>query len=165
MKFFLGSIMTLAVVGAAVAFFLGSGRYNVAAVSPHWGITVWLLEETKNRSVSYHSRAIQPPPVKDPKLVQVGVGIFQGICHLCHGGSAQPLTEIAKGLNPRPPNLISSKVQMKSDAELFWIIKNGLKMTGMAAFGLTHEDGELWALVAFLRLLPDLKSGESSSRP
>jgi len=82
------------------------------------------------------------------------------MCFGCHGAPGHELSEIAQGLNPKPPKLDAEDVQAGSDAELYWVVKNGLRMTGMPAFGPTHEDKELWSIVAFLRRLPKLKPQE-----
>jgi hypothetical protein len=68
---------------------------------------------------------------------------------------------LPKACIPNPPSLVSDEVQRElSDAELFWVVKNGLKMTGMPSFGKTHTDEQLWGIVAFLRRLPNLAADE-----
>lgn len=81
------------------------------------------------------------------------------MCVGCHGAPNTPPSEIADGLNPNPPELANSK-KTKPPTELYWIVKNGIKMTGMPAFGPTHTEEELWAIVAFLKKLPELSQDE-----
>ena len=81
------------------------------------------------------------------------------MCVTCHGSPGTPASEIGQGLSPYPPELANETLEA-SDAELFWVIKNGIRMTGMPAFGLTHEDEDLWAVVAFLKTLPRLSQQE-----
>src|SRR3546814_5639660 len=69
---------------------------------------------------------------------------------------------MGKGTNPAPPEL-SETVHKWTPAELFWIVKYGLKMTGMPAWGPTHRDDELWAITAFLLRLPELSPEEYRS--
>ena len=71
-------------------------------------------------------------------------------------------SEIGEGLNPPAPDLTQPSVQSKTDGELFWIVQNGIRMTGMPAFGPTHKDEELWTLVAFMRHLPELTRAEEA---
>lgn len=78
----------------------------------------------------------------------------------CHNAPGYSRTEIAKGLNPNPPDFTSKDVKMRKETELYWIIKNGIKMTGMPAFGPTHSEDELWGIVVFIKGLPSLKPEE-----
>ncbi len=142
--------------GGAVAFYLGSGRYNVAAVKPHWKVTTWLMEEIRDRSISFHSQGIQPPALKNVELVRQGFTEYHAMCRLCHGAPGEPLSEFARGLNPKAPNLVSKDVQERGDHELYWIVKNGIKMTGMPAFGPTHDEEEIWSIISFVRHLSNL---------
>ncbi len=84
----------------------------------------------------------------------MGVEHFAAHCAVCHGAPGVPRGDIAQGLYPRPPDLAKT-VKFYSDGELFWIIKNGIKMTGMPAWS-DHSDTELWATVAFIKKLPDI---------
>ena len=150
MRAFLGMLLFL--IGLA-AVFLWSGIYSVAAVKPHSDIVIWLLTTARDKSIAQHSGHIQPPALTDPALVQTGFQEYHSMCVACHGAPGQEASEISKGLNPKPPQLTTPAVQARGNVELFWIIKNGLRMTGMPAFGPTHDDPILWSLVAFLRRL------------
>ncbi len=160
MKYILSIIVVAIFLIVAVAIFVWSGRYNVAATVPHWDITVWLMKEMVNRSIKFHSRGIQPPPSKDPKLVSIGFREFHAMCRLCHGAPSYPPSEFAQGLYPKPPDLGEKETQNMSDAELYWVVKNGIKMTGMPGFGPTHAEEELRAIVAFVKRIPDIQAKE-----
>lgn len=160
MKAFLVIFGIMLTIVAGAALFVWSGIYNAAATDPHWGITYKILEETRDRSVIAHSKNIVAPSLNDPKQEQNGAGHYQGACRLCHSAPGHSRSDFAKGLYPYPPRLTSKDAQEWKDEELFWIMKNGLKMTGMPAFGVTLEDEQLWATVAFLRRLPKLKAEE-----
>jgi mono/diheme cytochrome c family protein len=135
-----------------------SGLLDVAATTPDPEPLHWLLETTSERSIARHARGIAVPPLDDPLLLRAGIVHYQEMCVTCHGGPDLPASEIGQGLNPRPPFL--GLVADGSPAELFWVIKNGIRMTGMPAFGPTHTDEQIWAMVAFVRHLPQ-ESGES----
>ena len=143
-----------------IAAFVWSGSYNVAANVPHWKITHWFLGIVRDRSIFTHSKGIIIPSLKDPKLLDIGFKNYHGMCRVCHGTPGSSPNEIAKGLNPSPPDFTSKSIEMPSDAELYWVIKNGIKMTGMPSFGPTHSEDELWGIVTFLRRLPKLKPEE-----
>jgi mono/diheme cytochrome c family protein len=118
------------------------------------------MKEVRDRSIAFHSQSTHPPPLKEPNLVVLGFSHYHAMCRLCHGAPGYAQTEIAQGLNPRPPRLASEDVQSLKSGELYWVIKNGIKMTGMPAFGPTHDEEELWAMVDFVRRLAELTPQE-----
>jgi mono/diheme cytochrome c family protein len=82
------------------------------------------------------------------------------MCVTCHGAPGVDASEAGEGLNPAAPDLSTGKVQKRSDGELFWLVQGGIRMTGMPAFGPTHNDEEIWKIVAFVRRLPALSPEE-----
>ncbi len=154
--------MAVGFLVALVIAFVWSGFYNVAANDPHWGVTVQLVEKLRDRSITVRSKAIVVPTSKleDAKLVERGFRHYHATCRLCHGAPGYSRNEFAKGLNPHPPDLVVETVQKRKTAEQYWIIKNGIKMTGMPAFDKTHDDDEIWEITVFLRRLPSLQSKE-----
>ena len=155
MQFFKLMVVVVILLGGC-AIFIWSGLYNVAATVPHWSPTQLLLEGIREQSIAYHSKGIQPPSLTNPRMISSGFEHFHATCRLCHGAPGSPSLEFASGMNPRPPDLKTGEVQEGSDGELYWIVRNGIKMTGMPAFGPTHKEEELWGIVAFLRQLPKL---------
>lgn len=152
-------LLTLAVGAACVllvaGLFVWSGIYNVGANVPHWKVTLLLLEAVRERSIEVRSESIVPPPLGDAKLAEAGLPIFHETCRLCHGAPGVERDPFAKGMYPLPPSLIKGEVQEEAtDAEIFWVIKNGLKMTGMPSFGSTHSDDQIWSILALVRQLP-----------
>jgi mono/diheme cytochrome c family protein len=85
------------------------------------------------------------------------------MCVTCHGAPGVDPSEAGQGLNPPAPDLTLAKVQARSDGELFWIIQNGIRMTGMPAFGPTHKEQAIWRMVAFVRHLPELSKDEEKA--
>lgn len=160
MRAFFGAIFILLVLVFLAALFVFSGRYNIAAVEPHSTAERWLFATVRDQSVTSHSQVIQPPSLADPARVQAGFHEYHEMCFTCHGAPGHKPSEIGQGLNPDPPKLDAEAVQARTDAALFWIVKNGLRMTGMPAFGPTHDEETLWSIVAFLRKLPEIKPQE-----
>jgi mono/diheme cytochrome c family protein len=141
----------LLLVGAA------SGIYDIGADDPHWAGTRRLIALVRKRSIEIHAAAITAPEnLTDPAQIARGVEHFDAHCAVCHGAPGVAPGEIAEGLYPKPPNLAVT-VPSYSDAELFWIIKHGIKMTGMPSWA-DHSDEELWAVVGFLRKLPGMST-------
>lgn len=160
MKSLLAFVFVIGFLIVVVTVFVWSGAYNVAATVPHREITHWFLGKVRDRSISAHSRKLIVPSLNNPNLVEGGFKNYHEMCRLCHGAPGYSRTEIAKGLNPNPPDFTSKDAKMRKEPELYWIIKNGIKMTGMPAFGPTHSEDELWGIVVFLRELPKLKPEE-----
>lgn len=150
-------VITLVVGVLAVVSFAYSGLYDVSANSPHSGLVTWLLSTTSHASIERHAEGIEVPSHKDDTLALAGVGDFDSMCKGCHGAPGQDPEAMGLGLNPLAPDLAESAKEMTA-AELFWVTKNGIKMTGMPAWGKTHGDDELWPVIAFLTKLPDLDS-------
>jgi mono/diheme cytochrome c family protein len=146
------AVLVVLVGGSA---FVYSGLYDVAATDPHWPVTLWALETARTRSIRAQASGIEAPPgLDDPTKILIGVEHFAAHCAVCHGAPGVPKGDIAQGLYPAPPDLVTAG-KFFSDGELFWIVKHGIKMTGMPSWS-DHSDQELWATVAFLKALPGL---------
>jgi mono/diheme cytochrome c family protein len=147
------SALLAIVVAGGLAIYLGA--YNFAADVPHTQPVYWLLEEARERSIEVRSAGIAVPgDLSDPKRIQSGAGHYAEMCAGCHLAPGMKRTEIARGLYPRAPEL--RRGTDLTPAEEFWVVKHGLKMTGMPAWGVTHDDEMLWDVVAFLQKLPEL---------
>jgi mono/diheme cytochrome c family protein len=155
MKYWLGFLTAMAVFTIAAIGLGLSGIYSVAANQPDTDLKGWLLSTMMRRSVVAH--ADQPDKNFRPTETQVrdGFRLYNETCIYCHGAPGHDPSDIGKGLNPEPPYL-PDRAERWTNAELFWIIKNGVKMTGMPSFGVTHKDSEIWNLVAFVQRLPKM---------
>ncbi len=135
--------------------FIAFGAYDVAADVPHTRPVYWLLNEVRSHSIAVRARNIQVPPnLGDPAHVSAGAGLYNEMCSGCHLAPGMEKTEISQGLYPAAPEL--SRSTGFTPSEEFWVIKHGIKMTGMAAWGKTHNDTLIWDMVAFLQKLPGL---------
>ncbi|KRT65457.1 MAG: cytochrome C class I protein [Candidatus Dadabacteria bacterium CSP1-2] len=150
------TLIILILIGLLI--FIYSGIYNIAATKPHTKLVLWIMHTTMERSVKTHAKGINTPTL-DESLVKTGFDHYSEMCEGCHGKPGLSPSEMKTGFYHEPPDL-SKGIDEWSPAELFWIIKNGIKMSAMPAFGPTHKDEELWAIVAFLRRLPDLSPDE-----
>ena len=138
-----------------VAFVIAySGGYNVAADDPHWGVTTRTLSSIRQWSIAARSTDIVVPNLDDRDLIALGAEHYVEMCTGCHLAPGVGDNEMRQGLYPKPPNL--SEKRDRKPAETFWIIKHGIKMSGMPAWGVTHDDESIWGLVAFLRQLPTM---------
>src|SRR5690606_37992245 len=128
-------ILGLLLGAALVAGFLvaWSGIYNIAASRGHWLVTRMALEFGMRSSVRTHALGIEIPPLDEAALIERGATHFQGSCALCHGAPGIERNPVARRLIPEPPPL-SHKVTEWRTRELFWIVKHGIKYTGMPAW-------------------------------
>jgi len=133
--------------------YIYSGSYNISATVPHNKLTRWVIGITTDNSIKHHSKDIQVPNLNDNAMIKLGAEHYKEMCVDCHGAPGIHQDEIAKGLYPKPP-MLAKTVHEWTPAELFWMTKNGIKMTGMPAWGPTHTDDKIWALVAFMEKLP-----------
>ena len=146
---------------AGVAAFIHGGLYDIGADSPHSDAVFWLLQTTRNRSIEVHATDEVPSNLADPKRIASGAAQYDEMCTSCHLAPGMERTEISRGLYPRAPEL--RRPSQMTSAERFWVIKHGIKMTGMPAWGMTHDDEILWDIVAFLNKLPELSAEQYRS--
>lgn len=144
----------LAIGAVGATLFAASGIYNVAASVQHFQITERIIKFVLNRSVAFHSPDEMPADLGDERLARLGARHFRLGCAPCHGMPGEDASPIMQKMYPAPPRLEHAALKW-DPAELAWIIDNGLKFTGMPAWAGQDRNDEVWALVAFLRRLPD----------
>ena len=132
-----------------------SGIMPIKASSRHWPITSWLLNFAMRRSVVTHALTTQTPRLDDPGMIVKGATHYDFGCRPCHGGPELPQPAIAAQMTPHPPHLPPAIRQWRA-RELFYIVKHGVKFTGMPAWPAQQRDDEVWAMVAFLQQMPAL---------
>jgi len=132
------------------------GMYDIAATSKHNAVTLWAINTLTDNSIRSNAADINVPPnLDDSAKVADGFEHYDEMCVTCHGAPGIGPDEFAAGLYPKAPSLIEP-VEEWNDAELFWITKHGIKMTGMPAIGDVHSDTDIWNIVAFLKKMPEL---------
>lgn len=160
------SLLLIVAAGAlVVGAFVYSGVYPVGADDTHTRLIHWLLETLRERSIARAAAPISVPPLDDPDLLLAGGPDYNEMCAQCHLTPGRTETDLSVGLNPAPPNLAAPDGDHRheptgngttSARRQFWIIKHGIKASGMPALGPTHDDKRIWAMVAFLQRLPEL---------
>jgi len=120
-------------------------------------IAPWALD----RSVGKRAPTGTNPYAGDSAAIATGLDHYRENCVMCHGAPDVEAADLSKGIHPSAPSL--GKENDTSDGEFFWVVKHGIRMTAMPAFGPTHTDEEIWKLVAFIRHLPDLTTQEQDS--
>jgi mono/diheme cytochrome c family protein len=153
----LALIAAFAAAGALVTIF--GGLYNVSATEQHTAPVYWALEAGMRNAVKRRAQGIAVPELSDEALVERGMRLHAQACVQCHGAPGVGPDDAAKGLLPVPNNLVQTAREW-SAAEIYWVTKNGLKMTGMPAWGMRFADADLWAIVAFVKHLPRLTAAD-----
>ncbi len=135
---------------------LGSGAYNMAATEKHWSITEKIIEWVRESSIEARAKNLEVPPLDDTKVLLKGAEHYNAMCTTCHLAPGLKPTELSIGLYPQAPvfhlrESVGDPVKKLAHIrEYFWVIKNGLKMTAMPAWGLSHDDDSIWAMAAFV---------------
>ncbi|MDH5825036.1 cytochrome c [Luteimonas sp. RD2P54] len=144
---------TLAVLFAGTLVLVYGGAYDVAADRGHAAATRWLLDGTLRSSV--RARADAEPGVSGAEAADVAAGAaeYKSMCEHCHGGPGVEPSGWSRGMLPQPPHLTRAAAEW-SVAEVRWIVRHGLKYTGMPAFGATHDEAVLDDIAAFVARLP-----------
>lgn len=152
--FIVVAALAAAAIGGAVVYL---GAYNIGADTPHSKPIYWMIEQFRDRSIAVRSRDIVAPAnLMDVKRLQSGAGLYTEMCSGCHLAPGMEKTEISQGLYPRAPELF--REPQRSAKEQFWIIKHGVKLTAMPAWGKTHSNDLIWDMVAFVRQLPKMSA-------
>lgn len=156
MKYILTVVATVAVIGIIAVVFPYTGFYNVGASEGHSGLEEWYLSTMSRRSIQARAdEIVAPATLTDSTTIALGAFAYHGMCQTCHGGPGVDRSVTGQGITPTPPSLYEDSTHWQSN-EVFWIVKHGIKMAVMPAYGPTHSDDELWELVAFVKQLPEM---------
>ena len=150
-----GAIAIAFVVPIGAWSFVKSGIFNVAASNPHTKFTEWITHETMIHSVRRHAAHLQPPEWVSGAQVVAGFCTYETHCVACHGAPAIAREQWVGGMEPSPPYLLDTTSKWSAQ-QLFWIAKNGIKMTGMPAWRDSMQDSQIWDVVAFLEAMRQL---------
>jgi mono/diheme cytochrome c family protein len=163
MKIFVGILLGFALVLLAGLVITATGAFDVAAVSPPSKMEQKMANFTLKRSLARRAPRTANPMAASPEIWRAGLSHYKENCVMCHGAPGVDESEFGQGLNPPAPDLTLPAIQKMSDGELFWIVSNGIRMTGMPAFSPTHKPEEVWKIVSFVRHLPELTDEEQKA--
>ncbi|WP_298183814.1 cytochrome c [uncultured Pseudomonas sp.] len=157
------TIKTLMAAGLVASVAVGTVAYmglvNVGADDPHFPAVHAFLSMTRDRSIEVRSKDIEVPNLNDEALIKSGAGNYNSMCIGCHLAPGIAQTELSQALYPAPPNLAKEGID-GNPAAAFWVIKHGIKATGMPAWGKSMDDPYIWGMVAFLDQLPKLDAAQ-----
>jgi mono/diheme cytochrome c family protein len=161
-RFLLGVVFGILLVAAGAAAILYTGSFNTSAEIPPGRMEKRIATFALNKSVARRAPTRTNPLPATPENLRGGLAHFRENCLVCHGAPGVDPGEIGQGLNPGAPDLTLPRVQARTDGQLYWLVDEGIRMTGMPAFGPTHGENELWQIVAFLRHLPEITDEEKA---
>jgi mono/diheme cytochrome c family protein len=152
----IGTILVAIAIWLTIAY---TGAYNVAASDQHADTVRWTLDTTMRRSVANRAGRVELPERFSEDLIIAGAQHYAESCAHCHGTPGGEPAEWSRGMRPEPPHLTEAATEW-TPQEIHWIVSNGIKMTGMPAFGPHHALEEIDALTAFVTALPGLSADD-----
>jgi mono/diheme cytochrome c family protein len=153
-------VLLLAVVAVATAVLWYVASRGVSARAQPTALEEAVAIRLRAFATPSDAKSARNPVSDSPAVIREGLEHFADHCALCHANDGSGHTELSEGLYPKPPDLRASRTQSLSDGELYYIIQNGVRFTGMPAFGDSHGAEETWHLVRFIRHLPSLTPDE-----
>jgi len=144
-------ILLIVILVVITASYFLLGFYNVSATKPHLKVTERILHVVSEKSIKRNSASIKNSyDINDKEMYLKGFGEYEEMCVQCHGWSGIEPSNTGKGLNPKPPQFPEEALYEFTIEEIYWVTKNGIKMTGMPAYGPTHDDETIWSIAIFL---------------
>jgi mono/diheme cytochrome c family protein len=144
-------------IGAALAAMILHDGLSAAATPTR--LEAFLARSARHLAIPAHARELRNPMTATPENLRDARLHFADHCATCHANDGSGDSEIGPGLYPKPPDLRQGHTQKLSDGELYWIMQNGVRFTGMPSFA-EHSHEDLWKLVLFVRHLPQLTPPE-----
>lgn len=156
----LAGLLLLGLIGLGGALgFIYSGLYDISATDQHTPPVYWAMQKAMRQSVRQRGDVVKVPDLSDPVRIDSGLARYHEHCLQCHGAPGIARERAAMGMTPVPANLVHTAREW-TPGEIFWVIKNGIKMTGMPAWQFRMSDEEIWNVVAFVQRLPALSPRE-----
>ena len=146
----MASLSLLALVAMAG---VGVSRFSLTALDEPGAAETYLATRAKRYLVARDSRGVPPEPASTPASVGAGERLYGVECSMCHGLNGRTPTDNGRWMYPRAADLTSGQTQQYSNRELFWIVRNGVRLSGMPAFGKVETDEHIWQLVHYVRSL------------
>lgn len=154
-----GMLLLLVLIGLIVVL---TGGYNVAATERHNPLVGWALTTAMRNHVQGAADDLTAPAEITPAMIEAGAGEYKAMCAHCHGGVGESRAEWAETMRPIPPALAQAADRWSIE-EVHWIVSNGVKMSGMPAFGPTHDEATMWNIAAFVKRLPEMSGAQYSA--
>ena len=152
-------IFLAAIIGTGLFAWLTIGRGLSARDNPS-AIEVYIARISKRLSIPAAARDARNPFASTPEILAEARAHFADHCATCHGNDGSGKTEIGQNLYPKAPDMRLPATQNLTDGEIYCTIHNGIRLTGMPAWGAPGKDDDSWKLVVFIRHLRQLTPAE-----
>jgi len=152
--------ITAAGVAGAAAFGWMTIRRGFSARDNPSAMEAYLAKAARKLSIPASERYAKNPFPPTADVLSEARAHFANHCATCHGNDGSGKTEIGQNLYPKPPDMRQSETQNLTDGQIYYIIHNGIRLTGMPAWGGPGEDDDSWKLVLFIRHLPQMNPQE-----
>ena len=146
-------IASLSMLSLAAVAAVGASRFSLSALDEPGPAETYLATRAKRFLVARDSRDVPLEPPATPESVAAGEKLYGVECGMCHGLNGRTPTDNGRWMYPRAADLTSAETQQYSNRELFWIVRNGIRLSGMPAFGRVESDEHIWQLVHYVRSL------------
>ncbi|HYZ73824.1 MAG TPA: cytochrome c [Chthoniobacterales bacterium] len=147
-------VVLIALALAVGAVIIGFTQIRLDAIQQPSDVETVFATQAKHLLIAWHSRkGIPSPPGNLQASIEEGDKLYATDCTMCHGSDGHTPTDNGRWMYPRASDLTSREVQNYSDRELFWIVKNGIRLSGMPAFGKVESGEHIWNLVHYVRTL------------
>lgn len=155
-------ILLILIILAGLGGFLAASilHNGLSARATPTSLEAMMARNARHLAIPKDARATQNPVLDTSENLGEARRHFADHCASCHGNDGSGNTLYGRGLYPKPPDLRLQETQKLSDGELFWIIENGVRFTGMPAFYSPGAQMDSWKLVRFIRHLPQLSVEE-----
>ncbi|MGE0697866.1 MAG: cytochrome c [Hyphomicrobiaceae bacterium] len=157
MKVIFGFLLACFVIAGAGYWVIWSGAYDIRATTPHTAAVAWTFETAMRQGVRHGAASVAPGPESNDELLRSGAREYAETCVTCHGAPGKDSEKWAMSMESTPPDLGEAAKEW-SRREIFWIAQNGIKMSGMPAFGPSHSEAKLWALATFVKAMPGMNA-------
>jgi mono/diheme cytochrome c family protein len=154
------SLILFVLAAAAAGYGLTLVRRGFSALATPSAIEEFAATAARKMAVPSAYRQLRNPITRSTENIRAGMEHFADHCAICHANDGGGHTLFGKGLYPKPPDMRAAGTQNKSDGELYYTIENGVRLSGMAAFGEAHTAAQTWRLVLFIRHLPQITAEE-----
>lgn len=153
-----GVILAVVLLAACAVAFVRMGVYNVAADEEHMPLVRSVIASIRVAGVERRARPLVVPELSAAARIASGAREYDEMCAGCHRAPGRGISDLQRGLNPQPPDL--TRLEIADPRQAFWVIKHGIRMSGMPAWGKSHGDDTIWDIVAFLHRLPGLSPAQ-----
>jgi len=160
----IGAAGMLALLVAIALIVVLTGGYNVAATDRHSPMIGWALTTTMRNAVQNSADDLTAPAEITPMMIAAGAGEYKAMCAQCHGGIDGGRAGWAEIMQPAPPALAQAAKRWNIE-EVHWLVAHGVKMSGMPAFGQTHDEATVWNIAAFVKAMPTMTEAQYAAFP